>query len=102
MTIGSVYGPNTDSEDFFSDIRDTCSRLNNKLIVIGGDWNTTVDGSQVRHNIDTINMADIPSRRRSSWLRNLSDTMHLTDPYRFFYPDRLEYTYIPNAQAAIN
>jgi exonuclease III len=102
MTIGSVYGPNNNSADFFNDIRDTCSRLNNKLIVIGGDWNTTVDSNQVRHNIDTINMADIPSRRRSNWLRSLCDRLYLTDPYRFFYPDRLEYTYVPNAQASIN
>ncbi len=27
MTIGSLYGPNNDNEEFFNTIRDTCSRL---------------------------------------------------------------------------
>jgi hypothetical protein len=46
-------------------------------------------------------MADIPSRRRSTWLDRTCTTLKLSDPYRFFYPDRREYTYIPNAQAHI-
>jgi exonuclease III len=102
MTIGSVYGPNNDNEEFFKDIRDTCNRLGNRLIVLDGNWNTPVDGSPIRFNIDTINMADIPSKQRSNWLNRACDLLHLTDPYRFFYPDRREYTYIPNAQASIN
>jgi hypothetical protein len=102
MTIGSIYGPNTDNEDFFNTILDTCNRLNNRLIVIGGDWNTTVDGSPVRLNIDTLNMVDIPSKRRSKWLKETCDNLNLSDPYRHFYPDRKKYTYIPNAIANNN
>jgi exonuclease III len=102
MTVGSIYGPNNDNEDFFNTISDTCNRLNNRLKVIGGDWNTTVDGSPVRLNIDTLNMVDIPSNRRSRWLKGTCDNLNLSDPYRHFYPDRKEYTYIPNALANNN
>jgi exonuclease III len=68
----------------------------------GGDWNTTVDANPVRLNIDTINMVDIPSRRRSTWLNRTCTSLKLSDPYRFFYPERREFTYIPNAQAHNN
>jgi exonuclease III len=102
ITLGSIYGPNTDDELFFTDIRHTCEAFGNDHIIIGGDWNTTVDGSHTNSNLDTINMADIPSRRRTRWLGNLCDRLSMSDPYRHFYPDRREFTYIPNAVANQN
>jgi hypothetical protein len=71
FTLGSIYGPNTDVENFFSDIRHTCEAFANAHIIVGGDWNTTVDGRPTNSNIDTINMVDIPSKRRTKWLNNL-------------------------------
>jgi exonuclease III len=102
LTLGSVYGPNTDVEEFFDYIRHTCEAFSNRHIIIGGDWNTTVDSRPANSNIDTINMAYIPSKRRSRWLDNLCTHLGLSDPYRHFYPDRREFTYIPNAAANQN
>jgi exonuclease III len=102
LTVGSVYGPNNDNEDFFRTITDICNRFNNNRIVIGGDWNTTVDSAPARSNIDTLNMVNIPSRRRSKWLKDMCDTLGIKDPYRHFYPDRKEFTYVPNANANNN
>jgi exonuclease III len=102
FTLGSVYGPNTDVENFFDDICHTCEAFANQQIIIGGDWNTTVDGRPINSNIDIINMADIPSRRRTRWLDNLCTRLGLSDPYRHFYPYRREFTYIPNAVANQN
>jgi hypothetical protein len=62
MTLGSVYGPNTDNAEFFNVIKDTCNRFGNRFTILGGDWNTTVDCRPVRTNIDTLNMVDIPSK----------------------------------------
>ncbi len=93
LTLGSVYGPNMDVEEFFNDISHTCEAFSNQQIIIGGDWNTTVDSRPANSNIDTINMADIPSKRRSKWLDNLCNRLGLSDPYRHFYPDRREFTY---------
>jgi exonuclease III len=53
QTIGSVYSPNNDNENFFLTIVDTCRRYKNNQIVTGGDWNTTVDPNPARTNIDT-------------------------------------------------
>jgi exonuclease III len=102
ITLGSVYGPNADNEEFFTDISQMCERFGNRNIILGGDWNTTYDGRSNKLNIDTINMADIPSRRRSKWLQNMCTRHGLSDPYRHFYPDRSEFTYIPNAVANLN
>jgi hypothetical protein len=85
LTIGSVYGPNNDNEEFFNTVRDTSSRLGSEHIILGDDWKTSVDASPVRHNIDTFNMVDIPSRHRSTWLDRTCTTLKLLDPYRFFY-----------------
>ncbi len=97
ITIGSIYGLNNDDEIFFCTLTDTCLRFNNSCTIIGGDWNCTYDVRGVHNNIDTLNMADIPSKRRSKWLQDLCTSLKLSDPYRFFYPERREFTYIPNA-----
>ncbi len=52
FTLGSIYGPNNDVENFFSDIRHTCVAFANVHIIIGGDWNTTVDDRPTNSNID--------------------------------------------------
>jgi exonuclease III len=96
FTLGSVYGPNTKVENFFSDILHTCNTFANPNIILGGDWNTTVHGRPTNSNIDTIN------RRRTKWLDNLCTRLGLSDPYRHFYPECREFTYIPNAVANQN
>ena len=64
-TIGTIYGPNEDDMTFFDNLKLGIQSLCNKNIIIGGDWNATWDNSNVNLNIDTVNMINIPSRRRS-------------------------------------
>jgi exonuclease III len=71
VTLGSVYGPNHDDENFFKLLNDKIELLNSDFVIIGGDWNTTYDGRNSRANIDTLNTAGIPSTRRSIWLNKL-------------------------------
>ncbi len=61
-----------------------------------------MDNRPARTNIDTLNMVNIPSKHRSKWLKEMCNVLKLSDPYWHFYPDRLEYTYIPNAVANTN
>ncbi len=70
--------------------------------IIGGDWNTTYDTRGTRLNIDVLNTVNIPSIRRSRWLNQLCIEHHLTDPYRYLYPESHEYTYVPFALDAMN
>ncbi len=102
LTVGSIYGPNTDDIVFFNQLNDVIKRFNSDYAVIGGDWNTTVDGRNSGNNLDTLNTVSIPSARRSLWLNNLTTNLNLTDPYRHFFPDVREFTYVPFALDATN
>ena len=102
FTLGTIYGPNEDDMSFFDTLKKGIKDLKNANIIIGGDWNSTWDNAEVNVNIDVINMANIPSRRRSDKLREICTELNLTDPYRTFYPTRREYTYIPSALGLTN
>jgi exonuclease III len=102
FTLGSIYGLNNDDENFFNLIRGKLESFNSDYNVIGGDWNTTLDGRVSRLNIDIVNTVNPPSTRRSLWLNQLLTSANLADPYRHFNPNTQEYTFIPFAADAIN
>ncbi len=102
LTVGSIYGSNNDDCNFFDTLREITLRFNSDFCIIGGDWNTTLDGRPSNRNIDTLNTVSIPSERRSNWLNNLCTDLNLIDPFRYFYPDITAFTYVPFAEAATN
>ena len=102
LTLGSIYGPNEDDMPFFENLKKGIKELKNQNTIIGGDWNCTWDNSELNSNIDIVNMASIPSKRRSDKLREICTELKLTDPYRVFYPTRREYTFIPSAIGLTN
>ena len=71
--------------------------MNKQNIVLGGDWNCTWDCRGVESNLDCLNMAAIPSKRRSEKLKNISDTFMIQDPFRCLYPNKREFSYVPAA-----
>ena len=97
LTLGSVCGPNGEDLPFFDNLKHAINSIHNEHIILGGDWNTTWDNSLVQLNIDVINMANIPSKKKSDKLRVMCEELNLQDPYRMFYPTRKEYTFIPSA-----
>jgi hypothetical protein len=102
LTLGCVYGPNTDDEQFFNRISEKVREFASDFAIIGGDWNATYDTRSTRLNIDVLNTVNILSIHRSRWLNQLCIEHHLTDPYRYLYPESQEYTYVPFAADAIN
>ena len=70
FTLGSVYGPNEDDLPFFDSPKDGIKSFPNDKIIIGGDWNATWDNSAIDFNIDVVNMANIPSKKKSDKLRD--------------------------------
>jgi exonuclease III len=86
FVLGCVYGPNRDENEFFDNLKLDVRNLNQKSIIIGGDWNATHDSNPVPNNIDVINMVSIPSRRRSLQICSIARSRNLIDPYRFFNP----------------
>jgi len=102
MVIGSVYGPNNDNMDFFTELEARVASCDCDKVVLGGDWNLTWDNSDPDHNIDIVNMAGLPSRRRSDRLIALAERFSLTDPFRILHPNKKEYTYVPTSVNMIN
>ncbi len=101
LTLGSIYGPNTDV-DFFDRLDHHIKNFNSDFTILGGDWNTTLDPRHSDVNIDTHDTAGIPSTRRSNRLLRLCDDNELSDPFRHFYPEKREFTYVPFPMAATN
>jgi len=96
FTLASIYGPNNDDMLFYDNLLAALQSVGNSSIVVGGDWNATWDPSPVQSNIDVINMNNIPSKRRSERINAIARNLSLTDPYRYLYPTRKEFTFVPN------
>ena len=87
---------------FFDTLKQSIKDIRNDNVIIGGDWNATWDNAGVKLNIDIVNMANIPSKRRTDKLRQLCTELKLLDLYRIFFPTQKEYTFIPSAVGLLN
>ena len=93
IIIGTVYGPNNDDEEFYTELDNVISSFNNPVIILGSDWNSTRDFSKDNNNyiaqnnlkntkvltkiINKYNLSDIwrlknPNKRRYTWLQGIS------------------------------
>jgi exonuclease III len=103
--IGAVYGPNNTARDFYRYLRNSLTDAGNKgciNIILGGDWNTTVDRRPVTENIDTFHMSGLPNPKNSELLEQLCSDLSLTDPYRVLNPDKRDFTYSPFGNVRLN
>jgi Reverse transcriptase (RNA-dependent DNA polymerase) len=102
ISIISIYGPNDNNAEFYSDLDNILSNITCEKKILGGDWNSTWDSSPPDSNIDVINMRNLPSISRTNRVLRIAEKYSLIEPYRYFYPNRRDYTYIPNAAANTN
>ncbi len=73
-----------------------------EYVVLGGDWNSTMNSRPVRASIDNYNTVGIPSECRTAWRQHLCVNLELTDPFRHFCPEEQEFTYVLFAEASVN
>jgi exonuclease III len=103
FTAGSVYGANTNEGlPMYDLLQQKITDLGNKHVILGGDFNATFDNSRVEDNIDILNMANIPSVRRSNRILEMCAALDLTDPYRIIYPFTREFTFTPHGVEQLN
>jgi exonuclease III len=102
LSVVSIYGPNDNNAEFYSDLDTILNNLNRNTILVGGDWNSTWDPSPPETNIDCINMRSIPSLNRTNRVLRIAEKYNLLEPYRYFFPNRKDFTYIPNAAENVN
>jgi exonuclease III len=94
----SIYGPNGCCPHFFANVDAYLNLLmdsNVTGIIIGGDWNTVVDGRAVKENPDLCNMLTFPNHSQNVKLTNLMEKWKLFDAFRVKNPYSLEYSYAP-------
>ena len=103
LIIGSIYGPNINENiGVYEELTNKLSGLECETIVLGGDWNCTVDCRGTDSNLDVLNMVSIPSKIRSEKVKKICEKFKLVDPFRTLHPTKLEFTYIPAIIANTN
>jgi exonuclease III len=102
VVLGSIYGPNTNNRQFFTNLERDIESLSADRVILAGDWNCTVSTEPVRTNIDCINMNNVPNRTHSLVIQEMCERLSLVDPYRVLNPEKREYTYVPRAAGAKN
>jgi exonuclease III len=102
IILVSVYGPNGNDLQFFSNLRENISSLGDHPIVAGGDWNCLWSRANLGLNIDAVNMVAIPNAANSKKLREVSEMLDITDPYRVLHPGRRDYSYVPRQVGRTN
>jgi exonuclease III len=100
LRIFSIYGPNSNDFNFFSDLNNYLSVEPDIAVVIGGDWNATYSINVGLDNIDIFRMQSPPSVTRSMWLNQICRDFSLCDPYRALHPTTRDYTFIPHGTRA--
>jgi hypothetical protein len=102
IILVSVYGPNGNDLQFFHNLRENISSLGDYPIVAGGDWNCLWSKANLGLNIDAFNMVAIPNAANSKKLREMSEMLDVTDPYRVLHPGRKDYSYVPRQAGRTN
>ncbi len=102
IILVAVYGPNDYNPRFFANLQQSVQELGPYPIIIGGDWNCTLSTDNLNHNIDCLNMQQLPNARHSNLVADMCDNLDLCDPFRILWPNRQDFSYSPRNRALTN
>ena len=89
VTIASIYGPNIDNPAFFHNFFSSLSSLSHCPVIIGGDFNTTIDPS-----IDkTYNPANKRPWQSTAVINQFMCDFGLGDGWRLQHPFKKQYSF---------
>lgn len=89
VTIGNVYGPNNDDPSFFLNFFNTISNVSNCPVIIGGDFNTTINPTLDKSNKITTNR----TWQSSDTIKQFMSDLGLGDGWRLQHPSSREYSF---------
>jgi exonuclease III len=95
VLLVSIYGPNSVDNNFFIDIDSILQNNPNIPVIIGGDWNCTFSTEKIESNPDCLNMRNVPNITHSKKLLKLCEKYNLSDPFRFIFPEKREFSFVP-------
>lgn len=90
ITIGNIYGPNSDDSSFFANFFSSLSNISNGPIIIGGDYNTVINPSFDRSKHTG------KSWQSSKTIKQFMSDFGLGDGWRLQHPLAREYTFYSN------
>ena len=94
MLLGGIYGPNTNNVNFYRRLRDKIESKNIPFI-LGGDFNTVLDGGVGEENLDLEDRNTIPQKDNGKYLREWISEGNICDPFRKKYPMARSMSYVP-------
>ena len=86
--MASLYGPNRDEPDIYSDLLSKLKELKNRHVIIVGDWNLLLDPS-----VDGRNYQHVNTKKAKDSVRNLIAELNLIDIWRSENPELTKYTW---------
>jgi hypothetical protein len=94
ILIGGVYGPNINNRQFYRDLIERVEGIGVPSI-LGGDWNTIIDGNVGEENLDLEDRYNIPQKDNGKILREWIERGEYCEPFRRKYPMAQTMSYIP-------
>ena len=88
-TLCNIYGPNTDSPNFFLNIHEIMETIDNETKLIGGDFNTILNLEKDKKGAKANNHP-----KATSFLNDLMDETELVDIWRQMNPEGKKYTWL--------
>lgn len=89
ITIGNIYGPNSDDPTFFQSFFSAISDLTDCPVIIAGDFNTVLDPSIDRSG----NLRNKPIWKSTSIIKQFMTDYGLADSWRLQHPSSREYSF---------
>ena len=100
ITITNIYGPNRDSPNFYSNIKNRMEQYNDSSHIMCGDFNLVLDPTKDYENYSNVNNQN--SRKE---VLSLISSLNLEDIWRSIHPDGKGFTWrkrSPRKQARLN
>jgi len=88
ITLINLYGPNTDSPEFYDSVDDIIGRFENSYHIICGDWNLILNKER-----DTYNYRHINNPKARDRVLELINTFDLVDVWREQHLDEKRFTW---------
>ena len=88
ITLVSLYGPNIDSPEFYSELERYVLDFDNPFNIICGDWNLVQN-----FDYDTYNYVRINNPQGRNRVMQLKNNLNLIDPWRELYPSEKCFTW---------
>ena len=88
LKLINIYGPNTDSPDFYAKLRDLITSNEQDYVMICGHFNLALDPT-----LDTNNYKSINNPKSRAIFKSTIECCNLTDIYRYFHPKTKRYTW---------